>query len=67
MLMRQVPFRQYSLQGVVVEHAATSHCDSIVELGDEMSSDLAMCAANLVHNVPNTTVEELKKRSDWPE
>lgn len=62
----QIPYRQYPLQGGVSEHEATSHNDSIVELKCEMSCDLAMCAENLVHNVPNT-VEELKKRSVWPE
>lgn len=66
MQMRQIPYQQYPLQGGVGEHEATSHNDSIVELKCEMSCDLAMCAENLVHNVPNT-VEELKKRSVWPE
>lgn len=64
MLMRQIPCQQYPLQGGVGEHEATSHSDSIVELKDEMSCDLAVCAENLVYNVPNTTVEQLKKRSD---
>lgn len=67
MLMRQIPYRQYPLQGGVGDHEATSHSDLIVELKDEMSCDLAMCAENLADNVPNTTVEELKKRSVWPE
>lgn len=43
-LMRQIPYQQYPLQGGVDEHEATSHSDSIVELKDEMSCDLAMCA-----------------------
>lgn len=51
--MRQILYQQYSLQGEVVEHEATSHSDSIVELKDEMSWDLAMCAENLVDNDQN--------------
>lgn len=40
MLMRQIPYRQYPLQGEVGDHEATSHSDSIVEIGDEISCDL---------------------------
>lgn len=61
--MRQTPYRQYPLQGGVGQHEATSHSNSIVELGDEITCDLAMCVDNFVDNLPNT-VEELKKRSD---
>lgn len=41
-MARSIQMWQFPLQGAVVEHAATSHSDSIVELGDEMSCGLAI-------------------------